>query len=216
MKKILMLLSLFLLIQPSLVGGYVDKALPRYMPQKNMDDVLELRLKAKELVEQFMEDNITIFQNKTVLLTDIVDITNLKEESSLGKVFTEELYNEFVKRGISVREYRISNAIRTSESFGNSFLSERNNNVLMQDNEFVMVGTYNIANDTVTLNARILDPHSGLVQKTASIFFRKTPYITSLAKKKDLMLRTMKITNSSKNNAGQRSSPKIVFDRGIH
>ena len=110
-----------------------------------------------------------------------VDLDNLYESSSFGRMLGEQLMSELVMRGYNVIELRRAQSIQILEYQGELGLSRE---VPMlkdwQDLSGVIVGTYVVSPVRVYVNVRLIDPASSLVMSAGSVEMSKTSEIARL------------------------------------
>jgi len=119
--------------------------------------------------------------NSPIGVVTFVDIDNLNETSSFGRMVAEQLMSEMVMLGYNVIEMRKSEVIHIMAREGEFGLS-RDLEVLRpyQDLSGIVVGTYVDSPERVYLNARVLDPRSGLIRSAGSVEMPKTKEIVRL------------------------------------
>ncbi|MCB0322122.1 MAG: hypothetical protein KDD69_01080 [Bdellovibrionales bacterium] len=116
-----------------------------------------------------------------IAVTTFVDIDNLYQSSSFGRVLSEQLMSELAMRGYNVVEVRASDAMQIMFDKGEFGLSRDTRTLRgMQDISALVVGTYTVSPVRVYLNTRVLDPRSSLVISAGSVEMTKTDEITRL------------------------------------
>lgn len=110
-----------------------------------------------------------------------VDLDNLYESSSFGRMLGEQIMSELVMRGYNVIELRRAQSIQILEYQGELGLS-REVPLLKdwQDLSGVIVGTYVVSPVRVYLNVRLIDPASSVVLSAGSVEMAKTSEIARL------------------------------------
>lgn len=116
-----------------------------------------------------------------IAVTTFVDIDNLYQSSTFGRILAEQLISELSMRGYNVIEIRMSDAVQIMENEGELGLS-RHPEVLRahQSLSGLVVGTYAHSSDRVYLNARLIDPASSNIISVGSVEMAKTSEISQL------------------------------------
>jgi len=109
-----------------------------------------------------------------VILTSFVDLNKLETTSIFGRLVSESMFNELHIRKFLVTDFRGRDAVTVSED--GEFHITRDVDEL-KDNveavEYILVGTYvKFENDSLLINARILDSISGNVFSSARVVYR--------------------------------------------
>ncbi len=122
--------------------------------------------------------------NGPIAVTTFVDIDNLYESSTFGRLLGEQMMSELSMRGYNVIELRQSEAMQVSYDQGEFALS-RDTNILRRNQNVgaIVVGTYAVSPVRVYLNTRILDPKNAMITSVGSVEMSKT-------KEMDRLLRT--------------------------
>ena len=122
-----------------------------------------------------------LFQTKTdkknptrVILTSFVDLNKLEKTSTFGRLITESMFNELHIRKFLVTDFRGREAVTVNED--GEFHITRDVDEL-KDNvdavEYILVGTYvKFENQSLLVNARILDSLSGRILSSARVVYR--------------------------------------------
>ncbi len=115
-----------------------------------------------------------------IAVTTFVDIDNLYQSSTFGRLASEQLMSELVMLGYNVIEIRLSEALQIMAEAGEFGLSRETRTLRnTQQLSGVVVGTYAASPLRVYLNARIVDPRTESVVSVGSVEMAKT---TELAK----------------------------------
>lgn len=94
-------------------------------------------------------------QKKTVILTSIVDVNNLRQSSDFGRLYSDSLMTNFERYGWNVVDYRGVEVI--SEVKEGEFYLDRSKLKQFGDDYYVTVGTYGEYKKGLLVNVRILD-----------------------------------------------------------
>ncbi len=118
-----------------------------------------------------------------IAITTFVDIDNLYQSSTFGRVVGEQLMSELSMRGYNVIEVRASDAMQIQFNKGEFGLS-RHTETLRGHQEIaaLVVGTYTVSPHRVYLNTRVIDPRSSMVISAGSVEMAKTHEITRLVR----------------------------------
>jgi TolB-like protein len=116
-----------------------------------------------------------------IAVTTFVEIDNLYQSSTFGRILAEQLISELSMRGYKVIEIRLSDAVQIMEDQGEMGLS-REVQTLRPNQEIagLVVGTYASSTDRVYVNARIIDPKSSQVISVGSVEMAKSNEIAQL------------------------------------
>jgi len=116
-----------------------------------------------------------------IAVTTFVEIDNLYQSSTFGRILAEQLISELSMRGYNVIEIRMSDAVQIIEDQGELGLS-RENNVIRgnQDISGLVVGTYAVSPNRVYVNSRLIDPKSSGILSVGSVEMKKTDEIATL------------------------------------
>jgi len=119
--------------------------------------------------------------NGPIAIATFVDIDNLYNSSTFGRILSEQLMSELAMRGYTVLEVRQSDALQILNNEGEFGLS-RDINTLRGTQEIsgLVVGTYAVSPERVYLNTRLIDPNSAIVVSVGSVEMSRTKEISSL------------------------------------
>ena len=117
---------------------------------------------------------ISIKKRPSIILTSFVDLNQLNKTTTFGRLLSESMYNELHIRKFDITDFRGQDAV--SVNADGEFHITRDVDKLkdhIESIEFVLVGTYvRFEEDSVLLNARIMDSESGKVISTARIIYK--------------------------------------------
>jgi len=114
----------------------------------------------------------TIKYNK-IALTTFVNLDNLKETSSFGRVISESLINELATKNFNVIDFRQQNVISVNSQ--GEFLLTRDTEKLIDEipGALILVGTYSVLEkDLIVINARIINNETLDIVSTARIIIQ--------------------------------------------
>ncbi len=116
-----------------------------------------------------------------IAVTTFVEIDNLYQSSTFGRILAEQLISELSMRGYNVIEIRLSDAVQIMEEQGELGLSRQVDTLRGQQSlSGLVVGTYAASPERVYVNSRIIDPKSSNVVSVASVEMKKTSEISQL------------------------------------
>ncbi|GHV53082.1 hypothetical protein FACS1894206_03070 [Deltaproteobacteria bacterium] len=158
---------------PDAEGGYVWIPAPARDPNPGYAEARELKLKARELAAQLIEEMNPSLAGMVALPTSFVNQEDFSQSSPLGRFMAEQLFYEFNQRGFPVREYRMASGVVTKEN-GEFLLSRQVAPISTATKGTLFVaGTYFIDRQAVFINARLLRG-DGIVLRTAQILLPGT------------------------------------------
>ena len=177
---LIMLLSAMLVLLSGCSRRYSD--LPAFWPIP-FDDAQNYsvgRFKTSYLAEQI--DNYYRGQSPGPIgITTFVNIDNLQDTSTFGRMYGEQLMSELSNRGFDVVELRYADALQFINASG-EFSMSRNPGFVRREQNLgaVIVGTYVVSPLRVYVNARLVDPSSALVLSAGSVEMQKTDELARL------------------------------------
>ena len=116
-----------------------------------------------------------------IAVTTFVEIDNLYQSSTFGRILAEQLISELSMRGYKVIEIRLSDAVQIMEDQGEMGLSREVETLRpSQDIAGLVVGTYASSPDRVYVNGRIIDPRSSQIISVGSVEMARTDEISQL------------------------------------
>ncbi|MGB3751975.1 MAG: FlgO family outer membrane protein [Arcobacteraceae bacterium] len=111
---------------------------------------------------------------KRVILTSFVDLNELNTTSTFGRLLSESMFNELHIRDFIVTDFRGQEAVTVNED--GEFHISRDVEKLkdtIEAVEYILVGTYvKFENESLLINARILDSISGMVISSARVVYK--------------------------------------------
>ncbi len=114
-------------------------------------------------------------------VTTLVNLNDLYETSSFGRVYSEHLMSELVMRGYEVVELRHADALRFLSAGGEFGLSRELGAVrASQQLGSVLVGTYEVSPERVYVNARLINPSTSMILSAGSVEMSRTKEIAKL------------------------------------
>ncbi len=177
----------------------------------------ELKLKIRELAEQLVADmQDCSLQNSVAVPVAFVDLNDFSQSSPLGRLIAEQLFHELNQRGYPVREYRIPGAIRSKKQQESFSLSGSLANLAARPGSVVILGTYQQDREAVFVNARLINPKSGRVLRTANLVLANNDMTRRMLRGggKQLTGGSMNIRDFSETTRPAPTGRMSPFDRG--
>lgn len=144
-------------------------------PYANIENIYQnLNGAIVAVADQLLVSNVSKNKNTSILLTSFVDLNKLNKTTTFGRLVGESMFNELHVRKFNITDFRGQDAV--SVNADGEFHLTRDINKL-KDNietvEHIVVGTYTkFENDTILINARILDSENGSVISTARVIYK--------------------------------------------
>lgn len=116
-------------------------------------------------------------------VTTFVNLDDLYNTSTFGRMYSEQLMNELTMRGYDVVEMRHTDALQFLASAGEFSLS-RDSSLVRRSRDLgaVVVGTYVVSPVKVYVNARLLNPSTSMVLSAGSVELPKSGEIARLVR----------------------------------
>ncbi|MGJ0302950.1 FlgO family outer membrane protein [Aliarcobacter cryaerophilus] len=145
----LILLTLFLCS----CGAYKDPI----SKNTNFDSMLNDMVK-----KSAMKIKKNVAYDEVVLVSDFVNLDNLKNRSQLGFLLSNILKDRLSSLDILVKEIEIGNEFEIGET-GFNILTRKENRILSNNvkSKYAIVGTYSISNKSLNLFIKLIDINSG-------------------------------------------------------
>ena len=121
------------------------------------------------LADQLVRNIDNRFRYEPIVVTTFVNLDNMKETSSLGRLIAENLIHELQVRGWKVFDIRLAKDIVVKPQGEFSITRDIKNIRNYYRVNSVITGTYAITSNSVIVNARIIDVKSGVVVSTGQI-----------------------------------------------
>ncbi len=141
---------------------------PTQKPKSGYMDARELKLTAKELAEQLIMGVGSSMNGFVAMPVSFVNMDDLEQTSSFGRLMAEQMIYEFNQRGFAVREYRAPRSINVRDGDGDYYLTRALGDVNLTTCSVVIAGTYYADKQAIIVNARMIRPSDGRVLHTAN------------------------------------------------
>ena len=122
-----------------------------------------------------------------LIIATFVNVNNLEESSSFGRILSEQIGSRFVQRGLKVIELKLrQDSIFIGEGKGEFLLSRDIQELSKTYNAAaVVVGTYAEGVDRLYVSARILRPSDNLIISTYDVGIVMNPVAMSILLNRD-------------------------------
>ena len=177
-----------------LMGCAIDKQqqAPLYINK------LEPPFKNREILEPYSDISLACYQSadiltnvlnqrnveldKLIIAASFVNINNLEESSTFGRVISEQIVARLSQNGYRIKELRLrNNSILIKEGLGELLLSREMKNISKNQDAFaVLVGTYAIAEDIMFVSTRIVSTSNDTIIAAHSFQIEINPTIDCL------------------------------------
>ncbi|MEA3289081.1 MAG: FlgO family outer membrane protein [Campylobacterota bacterium] len=107
-------------------------------------------------------------------ITSFVDLHKFNKTTHFGRTLSESMFDELFVRGFNVTDFRGQNTL--SVNANGEYYITRDVNLLKDNinNSYILVGTYSKFEDSILINARILDNKTGRILASARSSFYST------------------------------------------
>ncbi len=104
--------------------------------------------------------NPPIGPNQPILAASFVNIDNLEQTSALGRTISEQIGARLNQRGYKVIEMKLRKTVFMSNTKGGQFMLSRElRNISTEHNiQYVVVGTYSVADYIIYVSAAVVNP----------------------------------------------------------
>ncbi|VAY86578.1 hypothetical protein MNB_ARC-1_523 [hydrothermal vent metagenome] len=121
------------------------------------------------LADQIDINNDSKYFSQPTIVTSFVSLDNLKQTSKLGRLISESLMHELQVRKWSVVEVKMARSMAIN-SDGEFFLSRDVDKIKKNFRaRSIVTGTYVVSDDTVIVNAKVLNIDSGVILSSGQI-----------------------------------------------
>lgn len=121
--------------------------------------------------------------SRTVVVTTFVGLDSLKSGTKFGRLLSEQLVYSLHTMGYRVFELRTSKEIKLQENNGEFFLTRKAEETFAPYRpDAVIVGTFQVVENSVSVQARMVDSGTSRIVSVANIVFQldEDPYAASL------------------------------------
>lgn len=103
-------------------------------------------------------------KNHPLIIATVVNIDNLDQSSTLGRLISEHVSARFTKAGYRMIELKYRNSVYVKRSQGELMLTREIKDLAQShDAQAVIVGTYGQSDDFVFVNLKVIQPASNIV-----------------------------------------------------
>ena len=161
----------------ALLGCYHELPLPErsllpelqrpFHNQENMkpyQDIMRAGFQTADILANILK-NRNIGINNSIIAASFVNINNLEESSTFGRVISDQITARLSQNGYNIKEIKLrSNSIFIKEKAGEFLLSRELKNIINSHNaNAVLVGTYAITSDMIFVSARVVTTDSNTI-----------------------------------------------------
>ena len=162
---------------------YIDYELNNYS-SSNLNEVII------QIAKQLFESNTVKNKTTKIILTSFVDLNNLEETTTFGRMISESMFNELHINKFNVTDFRGQDAISVTED-GEFHITRETEKLkdTIETIEYILVGTYvKFENRSFLINSRIIDSISGnIISSSRVIYTPKDCTLYDLCPKKVLI-----------------------------
>ncbi len=106
----------------------------------------------------------TLSKSQPLIIATVVNIDNLDQSSTLGRLTSEHISARFTKAGYRMIELKYRNSIYVKRSQGELMLTREIKELAQShDAQAVIVGTYGQSDDYVFVNLKVIQPATNIV-----------------------------------------------------
>ncbi|RMD70943.1 MAG: hypothetical protein D6819_02990 [Gammaproteobacteria bacterium] len=132
--------------------------------EKEIEDA-DLMAANYQAADKLLENaKVPLSRERNLVVATFVNIDDLEDSSTLGRLIAEHLASRLVQKGYRVVELKLRNNIFIKQRAGEFMLSRSVQDVsTAHDAQAVVAGTYAIARNQVFVNARIIQPEDSTI-----------------------------------------------------
>lgn len=122
---------------------------------------------AEKLVASALPPLVPHHPDMPVLVTTLVDNSDLNQTSAFGRVLQEHIASRFVQLGYTVREVKLADTLHIEPRSGETMLTRDPSEIRKsQQAQAILVGTVSRANRILYISARLVDPANNNILAT--------------------------------------------------
>lgn len=123
---------------------------------------------AHQAAERIVAGNPDITRYSPMIAATFVDIDNLSQSSTFGRISSEIMASALARQGMQVREVKMRDSMFIEESVGELILSRQVQRLSAQhDARSILMGTYAQGQDYIYVSARVVRSGDAMVLGTA-------------------------------------------------
>ena len=124
-----------------------------------------------------------VMSTGSVLVASLVDIDDLDQSSTLGRLVAEQIGSRLGQLGYTVKELKLRSRVLVRQGDGQFVLSRNVRDISAKaDAQLVVAGTYAIGKDTIYLNLRLIRADDGLIMSSFDYRLGLGPNMASLVR----------------------------------
>ena len=168
MKKTIYLLLASLLFASALPAA-TDDGYKKLLIQQSRHPIGNLNSMLIFLADQLDINNDSKYFSQPTIVTSFVSLDNLQETSKLGRLISESLMHELQVRKWSVVEIKMTDGFDINKNGVFSLSRDLDRIKKTRTARSVVTGTYTVSDDTVIINAKVINAQSGVILSTGQI-----------------------------------------------
>lgn len=119
--------------------------------------------------------------NYPLVVASFVNIDNLEQSSTFGRAIAEYVGSRFSQNGFKVVELKLRDTVYIKQNSGEFLLSREVKNLSTEHEvKALVVGTYSLAEDTVYVSAKVIDPSDATILATHDYSLRVGRNLTQM------------------------------------
>ena len=211
-KKQILLYSIFFIFATIVNGSTIAPLQKQTQLDITVNDLANRLFNTNNIQNIDSENNIAI--------TSFVNLDQLNNTTHLGRALSESFFDELFTRGFSVSDFRGQKTISTNAN-GEYYLT-RDTKLLKDtiENSYILVGTYTVIENSVLINARIMDNQNGKIVASAKSYYNTTDckILNNCKRKRRISIVShdnyiiKRIANRSVNNINTNTSMPLTYN----
>ncbi len=142
-------------------GATAQKPLPTWEQAAN-NPLIPANYKAADALLAQVKGSLG--KSQPLIIATVVNIDNLEQSSTLGRVVSEQVSARFTQAGFHMVEMKFRNNVYVKRSQGELMLTREIKDLAQtHDAQAVIVGTYGQSDDYVFINLKVIQPASNIV-----------------------------------------------------
>ena len=137
-------------------------------------------VQASHCIADDLENNLTepIYPDEPLLVASFVDVNNLEQSSSFGRIISEQIASQFAQNGYNIIEMKLrQDSVYIQEGKGEFLLSRDLQEIGKSHNSpAVLVGTYAEGHNVIYVSARIVRTADSQVIASYDTFIKMSPF----------------------------------------
>ena len=146
---------------------FIDNSLNNYS-SSNLNEVI------MQIAKQLLHSNTVKNKTTKIILTSFVNLDNLEETTTFGRMLSESMFNELHINKFNVTDFRGQDAISVTKD-GEFHITRETEKLkdTIETIEYILVGTYvKFENKSFLINTRIIDSISGNIISSSRVIYK--------------------------------------------